>query len=212
MGPRPAALAQRYKDLYETFADAWRVTEKTSLFDYASGTSTATFTIDRWPMESPPCEVPESPPAKPLDLATAQKVCSDIVDKNRRADCIFDVRVTGEPSFAKLYLLSQQIQRGATMTIVSGEDQTRPEEVGVFTATVRPLVPSRGLPTGTVEFTLNGERVGRPVKLDARGRAILRQTVLKEGKHQVVARYIPATGSLFLSSTGETTHIVGGRK
>jgi hypothetical protein len=98
------------------------------------------------------------------------------------------------------------------MTIVSGEDQTRPEEVGVFTATVRPLIPSRGRPTGTVEFTLNGERVGRPVKLDERGRAILRQTVLKEGKHQIVARYLPATGSLFLSSTGEKTHVVGERK
>jgi len=213
MGPRPPGLSQRYADLYQKFADAWRVTDKTSLFDYASGTSTATFTIDKWPVESPPCEVPESPPAKPLPLETAQKFCSDIIDRNRRADCIFDVRVTGEPSFAKLYLLSQQIQRGSTMTIVSGEDQTSPEEVAVFVATVRPLVPSRGpLPAGLVEFTLNGERVGRPIKLDSRGRAILRSTALKEGKHQIVARYLPATGSAFLSSTGEKTHLVGNRK
>ena len=43
VGPKPASLHQCYVDLYQTFADAWRVTNSTSLFDYAPGTSTSTF-------------------------------------------------------------------------------------------------------------------------------------------------------------------------
>jgi hypothetical protein len=38
LGPMPATLPQRYSDLYGKFADAWRVTNTTSLFDYAPGT------------------------------------------------------------------------------------------------------------------------------------------------------------------------------
>src|SRR5213078_1076760 len=44
IGPLPASLHQRYLDLYTRFADAWRVTDKTSLFDYKQGTSTDTVT------------------------------------------------------------------------------------------------------------------------------------------------------------------------
>jgi hypothetical protein len=47
LGPMPASLHDRYVELFGKFADAWRVTDKTSLFDYAPGTSTATFTIRR---------------------------------------------------------------------------------------------------------------------------------------------------------------------
>ncbi len=43
LGARPVAMHDRYVDLYVTFADSWRVNNKTSLFDYARGTSTKTF-------------------------------------------------------------------------------------------------------------------------------------------------------------------------
>ena len=33
----PASLGARYDTLYEKFADAWRVTDRDSLFDYAPG-------------------------------------------------------------------------------------------------------------------------------------------------------------------------------
>jgi lysyl endopeptidase len=38
MGPMPASLPARYDALYQTFADAWRVNDADSLFDYAAGT------------------------------------------------------------------------------------------------------------------------------------------------------------------------------
>jgi subtilisin family serine protease len=120
LGPMPASLHQRYVDLDQTFADAWRVTAATSLFDYAPGTSTATFTLRSWPPENPPCALPETSPAKPLDLRTAQRLCRPITDKNRNADCVFDVRVTGEPGFARTYLLTQQVLAGPTTPTGSG--------------------------------------------------------------------------------------------
>src|SRR5262249_49073914 len=48
-GPKPVSLAARDTLLNDKFADAWRVTSATSLFDYAPGTSTATFTDKGWP-------------------------------------------------------------------------------------------------------------------------------------------------------------------
>ncbi|HEX3107950.1 MAG TPA: hypothetical protein VHU41_02570, partial [Thermoanaerobaculia bacterium] len=48
-GPKPVAIPARYDLLNHHFADAWRVTNATSLFDYAPGTSTADFTDRDWP-------------------------------------------------------------------------------------------------------------------------------------------------------------------
>ncbi len=112
MGPMPGSLHQRYVDLNQKFADAWRLTNTASLFDYAPGTSTATFTDRNWPPEKPPCTVPGStiPPARPLDPQKAQELCRAIRDENMKAQCVFDVTVTGEAGFAKTYLLTQQLK------------------------------------------------------------------------------------------------------
>ena len=119
MGPMPSSLAQRYADLYGKFGKAWRVSDTTSLFDYAPGTSTGTFTIESWPTGisnqvcTPPAQpgIVERPPQKPLPLAVAQQACAGIVDPDRRAACIQDVMVTGEIGFATTYLLADQIDR-----------------------------------------------------------------------------------------------------
>ena len=105
LGPKPAAASQRYTDLYQKFADAWRVTNTTSLFDYAAGTSTATFTLTNWPPQNPLCVAPNSPATKPVDQAVAKKLCGEIRDKNNNANCVLDVGITGEIGFAKVYLI-----------------------------------------------------------------------------------------------------------
>ncbi|HEX6872809.1 MAG TPA: VWD domain-containing protein, partial [Micromonosporaceae bacterium] len=43
----------QYDDLYPAFADSWRVTDATSLFTYAAGTSTASYTDRTFPDRSP---------------------------------------------------------------------------------------------------------------------------------------------------------------
>jgi subtilisin family serine protease len=211
LGPKPAALHQRYVDLNQKFADAWRVTDATSLFDYAPGTSTATFTLKSWPPESPPCVLPESTPVKPVNLEVAQLACRAVVGKNRKEDCVFDVRVTGNAGFAKTYLLSEKIQAGSTTTTVTDDqDPTQAGEWVTFTAIVAPSASAgRRIPTGTVQFTFDGSKVGAPVKLDSKGRATWETSRLKVGIHRVAASYIPSQGSVFLASTSlEKLHSV----
>lgn len=125
MGPKPRDVHQRYLDLYGRFADAWRVSDRTSLFDYSPGTSTTTFTINGWPSENPrTCIGPREGSLakahlKPLALEEAQRHCQTIVAANHKANCEQDVMLTGEIGFAKTYLLAEQITRNTPPTAPS---------------------------------------------------------------------------------------------
>jgi len=118
VGPRPKDLGERYSDLYKLFGTAWRVTNATTLFDYAPGISTADYTFADWPNgESPsscvappqPGGIPLPPPQPVLTVAEAEQHCSAIVADDARDNCVQDVRVTGEPGFAQTYLAEQQV-------------------------------------------------------------------------------------------------------
>ena len=208
--PMPAAAHARFVDLYQKFGDAWRVSNTTTLFDYAPGTSTATFTNTAWPPEKPPCNVPNATAAKPISAKVAQQLCSAITADNRKADCIFDSTITGEPGFAKTYLVSQRIEAGATTTTVNGnKETTQLEEIAVFTATVQLTATRKPVTTGTVQFTLDGKNVGDAMKLNAKGLAVWRATSLAVGNRQVGAVYTPPKGSALLPSRSlDTTHTV----
>lgn len=205
MGPMPGPLQQRYVDLYRKFGEAWRVTDQTSLFDYGPGNSTKTFTDRSWPKQNAPCTIPDTPIAKPLDVAVARRLCRGVTDKSMNANCIFDVRVTGEPGFAKLYLQKQQIRNGSTaITLDDAKNPTRQGERVTLTAMVSQRSSHKEVLSGTVQFTLNGDNVGQPVRLDRSGSATWTTSGLKVGKHQVSAKYIPARGSMFMSSSSRT--------
>jgi hypothetical protein len=200
LGPMPPP-DQRYVALNQTFANAWRVSSRTSLFDYAPGTSTATFTFAEWPAEKGPCVVPDHPkPLKPLEQVRAQEICRPIADKTRNADCVFDVAATGVPGFAKAYLLSQRIEQGGTAITVSGNPTPINAQMN-FTATVARLAAGGQTPTGTVQFMLNGEKMGEPVRLDARGTAGWKAANRKPGEYRLSARYLPGKDSVFLPSS-----------
>jgi hypothetical protein len=118
-GPRPSALSSRYKQLYVKFADSWRVSNQTTLFDYAPGTSTGTFTLSEWPYFEPKsCKLPKGwepgiEPQKPIELDLAKRLCGPIVNPVRRENCMQDVMVTGEAGFANTYLATEKIQLNA---------------------------------------------------------------------------------------------------
>lgn len=211
MGSMPGPLHDRYVALYQKFADAWRVTNGTSLFDYAPGTSTDTFTMRSWPLENPPCVLPHTRPVPPASKDEAERACLRITNKDTHANCVFDVMVTGNIGFAKTYLLSQRIQTGSTRTALSDdEDPTQVCEWVTFTAAVAPNAETaKGVPTGAVQFILDGSNVGAPVKLDSKGRAIWETSHLKVGENRVAASYIPSAGSEFEPSISvEKIHTV----
>jgi phosphate/sulfate permease len=143
----------------------------------------------------------------------AEDRCSVVVDKNNRANCIFDVSATGNLGFAKTYETSEQLQPGLTRTAVKDDsDPTIYGEKVSFTATVQPtLRRGPGAPGGTVQFILDGSNAGDPVALDSNGRAAWSTSSLQAGKHLVVANYIPSGfgGGIFLASTSpEESHTV----
>jgi len=108
LGARPTSEADRYKVLYEKFADAWRVTDATSLFDYEPGTNTATFTRSEWPRNHPQsCAIEGQTSAPAATEEIAQQACAKVVGP-RKADCIFDVMVTGNAGFGKTYEVTQR--------------------------------------------------------------------------------------------------------
>lgn len=110
VGPMPSSLDQRYIDLYQNFGNAWRVTDQTSLFDYAPGTSTDTFTMYSWPPKNSPCVISKAKPAdSTVSESIAKQACQDIKDEAQYNNCVFDIMVTGETGFAKTYLASQRV-------------------------------------------------------------------------------------------------------
>jgi hypothetical protein len=115
-GPKPVSVADRYKLLDQIFADAWRVTKTTSLFDYGPGLSTADFTDRNWPEDEPKnCKAPNNPkpPPKPMSAEAARRLCTAIKDRAAFASCLFDLTATGDTGMLKAYLLTLKLRQDA---------------------------------------------------------------------------------------------------
>lgn len=213
VGPKPDSIHDRYQQLYEKFGNSWRVANATSLFDYAPGTSTATFTLASWPRENPnSCSLEGQPEAQAIDIATAEKECSGVVDENTKANCVFDVAVTGETGFARTYMLSEQLAAGATKTtLVADKASSKQGESVTFTATVAHTVQraNDGTPSGNVQFIVDGRNAGNPVTIDTNGKAMWTTSSLQAGEHHIVAKYNPARGfgEQFLASTSPSVSL-----
>ena len=82
--------------LYQTFGNAWRITDATSLLDYAPGQNTATFTDLSHPSYGLPVS---SLPTTVVAAATAAVAAAGITDPTAAADAVYDYLVTGNPSF-----------------------------------------------------------------------------------------------------------------
>ncbi|MCB1954378.1 MAG: FG-GAP repeat protein [Rhodocyclaceae bacterium] len=87
-----------YEDLYGTFADAWRVTADTSLFDYAPGLGTEDFQDRSFPRAQVTLD---DIPADILAWAEAIVDSYGIDDPIARKAAILDVALTGNPQYAE---------------------------------------------------------------------------------------------------------------
>jgi hypothetical protein len=103
--------------------------------------------------------------------------------------------------------LDQTVNKAATAaTLVSSA--AAPPTVGeavTFTATIAAVAPGAGVPTGTVQFSVDGAKAGGPVPVSS-GRAALTTTSLTAGKHTVAALYGGAPN--FLASQGSLDQTV----
>ena len=98
-----------YRVLYRSFGDSWRVGRARSLFDYAPGQSTASFTRRVFPEPIPPVRT-----ASKADLDRAKVVCRrlGVKDPAILAGCIVDVALTRDVGFATAAARLQRTARG----------------------------------------------------------------------------------------------------
>ena len=86
-----------FEQLYRQFGDSWRVGPGESLFDYASGQSTETFTQRNFPSQ-----FPSLMGVAPAQIQEATRLCQETgVDEWMLEGCVFDVAATGQPDFVQ---------------------------------------------------------------------------------------------------------------
>jgi hypothetical protein len=123
MLPAAADRHARNSVVYGQFADAWRVTDSATLFDYDAGQSTATYTIKGYPSDAANVI---SGDLTATQTAAGTAACSAITDSGLHDDCLFDVGVTGQPGFADSYKATQSFYDSgiasstAAMQVVQG--------------------------------------------------------------------------------------------
>ncbi|MEO1269156.1 MAG: LCCL domain-containing protein, partial [Myxococcota bacterium] len=83
-----------FEQLYGAFADSWRITDDTSLLDYAPGEGTA-----RWTRLGYPTAVADLDSIDPARRASALELCTalGIIDPIQQDACVLDIACTGDP-------------------------------------------------------------------------------------------------------------------
>ncbi|WBB72473.1 VWD domain-containing protein [Micromonospora sp. WMMD1128] len=124
-GP-PLTQPVPFARLYPAYADSWRITADRSLFPYADGENTGTFTDRSFPER----EVTAAD-LDPARRATAERMCrwAGVTAPGPLAECVFDVAVSGRPEFAVA---------GATTERVAPPAGTPITAVPVATASLTP--------------------------------------------------------------------------
>lgn len=86
-----------FDQLYKQFGNSWRISAANSLFDYAPGQSTETFTDRSFPRQYRTLNQ-----LSPQQIEQAERTCLEAgVEPDLLEGCIFDVGFTGEAGFAQ---------------------------------------------------------------------------------------------------------------
>ena len=98
-----------YDALYHTFGDSWRISQADSVFDYAPGTSTETYTDRTFPDR-----IVTTDDLTPTQRAAAEAACATygVTTAAAHRDCTLDVGLTGDPEFASGAIDEQKLLGG----------------------------------------------------------------------------------------------------
>ena len=106
--------------VHDRFDDSWRITDEESLFDYAEGESTETFTLLDFPQNEPAPDDDDTDSAR-QECLTRLPASASVVDLQ---NCIFDVLGTGDVGFADAYADAAMISAGQEPESPAGEAPT----------------------------------------------------------------------------------------
>jgi hypothetical protein len=107
--------------------------------------------------------------------------------------------------------MTHSVARATTATVLrSSANPSRTGQAVTFTATVNPVAPGGGVPTGSVEFLRDGVVLGtRPV---VNGMAQWTTSALTAGKHVIHARYTGTSNYTASTSVAFQQSVKGGGK
>ncbi len=97
---RALQLPASWSEIHGEFADAWRVSQASSLFNYAPGQNTESFSLEDFPSSY---QDPASLPAQARQEAQTRCVEAGVEDRGTLEDCILDVVCTGDDSFIQTH-------------------------------------------------------------------------------------------------------------
>jgi hypothetical protein len=174
--PKALDRHESYATVYQRFADAWRVTDATTLFDYDADKSTASYTIRDYPSAPKVATFEELDPAK---AAAGRAACAPVADASLRDQCAFDVAVTGDAGYVRPYTAVEQLaEQGAIASVAP--TAVAPTAGGNPPVEVLPvlhqLAGSALAPDGTLYVSVvTADRSGRVIAIDPMTGGILRQ-------------------------------------
>lgn len=148
--PAASDRAHARSTVYSQFADAWRVTDSTTLFDYEPGKSTATYTIRPYPTNTVVASVSDLSPSQATAGDTA---CSDVTDSALHDQCVYDVGVTGDAGFAQGYTYLQGFYDNGPTVVV-------PTSSSSPAASLAAATPAPGAVAGAVATIPNATTLG----------------------------------------------------
>ncbi|WP_328346344.1 VWD domain-containing protein [Micromonospora sp. NBC_00421] len=193
--PSGATLSQPvpFGKLYPSYADGWRVTRDSSLFSYADGRDTGSFTDRGFPDRAVTVD-----DLDPTRRARAEQVCrwAGVTDPWQLAECVFDVGVTGRPEFAVSGVGTERIAPPAAAPIAAtpvatgaltpgGDPLIFPARAGdaVFVDVSAPGLADRCSPYRLLDPT--GAEVASGCNINGRGH-IDRTDLTRDGRYTVV--------------------------
>jgi hypothetical protein len=147
-----APFAPTFDRLYPSFADSWRVTPASSLFDYPAGESTATFTDRSLPTR--PATASDLP-ASERSEALAGCEAAGLSDPADLSDCTLDVAVTGSASFAIADAAADATANASSPSSVA----PTPAAAGPGVVTAQSTITTPGSIAKTTIIGHKGERV-----------------------------------------------------
>jgi len=103
-----------------------------------------------------------------------------------------DAGFTGSTSPVLTQVVNTPLRATTTVVTSNRVPSANFGQTVTFTATVRPATGT-GIPTGTVQFNIDGVDVGLPVTLNLQGRATFATSTLAAGTHIVIAKYSGST-------------------
>ncbi|MEV4116175.1 VWD domain-containing protein, partial [Nonomuraea sp. NPDC049695] len=121
--------------LHNSFADSWRIDDNESLFTYGPGESTATFTNKQFPASI--VTIYDLTPEQ-VQLATTQCEANGVSAGVQFNDCILDIALTADTSFAQAAAEQKKVTFDPTAQTVDGNGDLAIDFQGALSSNVRP--------------------------------------------------------------------------